>query len=173
MSDSILHPKYNAKISLYNHDLALLHLTVPVTFTDYVIPICLGPKSFTEFLMRSTDTSLVSGWGRLLHNGRDSPTLRKVALPYVDRTECKSSSSRDVTSFMFCAGYNTIQQDACQGDSGGPHASKYKDTWFLTGIVSWGEGCAKQGKYGIYTRISRYFHWISNVTGLTLNYSRK
>ncbi|XP_062393218.1 coagulation factor IXb [Sardina pilchardus] len=160
------HPRYDAKKSLYNHDIALLQLRNPVIFSDYIIPICLGPKDFTESILKGVDTSLVSGWGRTLFNGRDSPTLMKVGVPYVDRTECKGSSS-DVSRFMFCAGYNTVKKDACQGDSGGPHASKYKDTWFLTGIVSWGEECAKEGKYGIYTRISRYFHWISNVTGLT------
>lgn len=173
VDETILHPRYDAKKSKYNHDLALLHLAMPVTFSDHVIPICLGPKDFTEFLMRMPDaTALVSGWGRVLHGGRDSATLRKVELPYVDRTECKGSS-RDVTNFMFCAGYSSIKKDACQGDSGGPHASKYKGTWFLTGIVSWGEECAKEGKYGIYTRVSRYFHWISNVTGLTLERSGK
>lgn len=169
MDRIILHPHYDAKTSLYNHDIALLHLKQPATFSDYIIPICLGPKGFTEFLMRNSATSLVSGWGRMRFNGRESPTLQKVEVPYVDRTDCQGSSSEKVSRFMFCAGYSTVQKDACQGDSGGPHASKYKDTWFLTGIISWGEECAKEGKYGIYTRLSRYFRWISNETGLTLD----
>ncbi|KAG5281703.1 hypothetical protein AALO_G00047860 [Alosa alosa] len=168
VDDVILNPHYDAKKSLYNHDIALLHLQTPVIFSDYIIPICLGTNGFTEFLLRNAATSLVSGWGQVRFGGRDSPTLQKVQVPYVDRTECKRSSSDHVSNFMFCAGYDTLEKDACLGDSGGPHASMYKDTWFLTGIVSWGEECAKEGKYGIYTRISKYFQWISDVTGLTL-----
>ncbi|KAG5284664.1 hypothetical protein AALO_G00029140 [Alosa alosa] len=172
VDDVILHPSYNAKKSLYNHDIALLHLRDPVIFSDYIIPICLGTKDFTEFLLRDGSMALVSGWGRTFFNRHVSHTLQKVEVPYVDRTECKRSSNDPVSRFMFCAGYKTLKKDACQGDSGGPHATKYKDTWFLTGIVSWGEECAKDGKYGIYTRISKYFHWISNVTGLTLAHTK-
>ncbi|XP_062396791.1 coagulation factor IX-like [Sardina pilchardus] len=162
----ILYHKYDAKKSLYHHDIALLHLRDPVIFSDYIIPICLGPKTFTEFLLRNADMALVSGWGRVRFGGPDSSTLQKVQVPYVDRTECKGSSTDRVSGSMFCAGYDTLDKDSCQGDSGGPHASMYKGTWFLTGIVSWGEECAKAGKYGIYTRISKYFDWIANVTGL-------
>ncbi|CAM4729988.1 unnamed protein product [Leuciscus chuanchicus] len=161
-----IHPRYNAQHSLYNHDIALLKLKGPVKFSDYVLPICLGSKDFTENLLRSAQNSLVSGWGRLQFGGIESKTLQKVELPYVDRTECKSSSTDAISRFMFCAGYSTVHKDSCQGDSGGPHATRYQNTWFLTGIVSWGEECAKKGKYGIYTRISRYMYWISNITGI-------
>ncbi len=161
-----IHPRYNSQQSLYNHDIALLKLKGPVKFSDYALPICLGSKDFTENLLRSAANSLVSGWGRLLYGGMESKTLQKVELPYVDRTECKGSSTDTISRFMFCAGYSTVSKDSCQGDSGGPHATRYLNTWFLTGIVSWGEECAKEGKYGIYTRISKYMYWISNVTGI-------
>ncbi|XP_067289798.1 coagulation factor IXb isoform X3 [Pseudorasbora parva] len=157
-----IHPHYNS--ILYNHDIALLKLKGPVQFSDYVLPICLGSKDFTETLLKSAENSLVSGFGRLLYGGIQSKTLQKVELPYVDRTECKSSSTNTISRFMFCAGYSTVSKDSCQGDSGGPHATRYQDTWFLTGIVSWGEECAKEGKYGIYTRVSRYMDWISKIT---------
>lgn len=68
---------------------------------------------------------------------------------------------------MFCAGYYDEAKDACQGDSGGPHTNSIHDTWFLTGIVSWGEECAKDGKYGVYTRVSLYYYWIKHVMGST------
>ncbi|XP_041750302.2 coagulation factor IX [Coregonus clupeaformis] len=161
-----IHPRYDAKTSLYNHDIALLKLRTPVLLSDYSLPICLGPKDFTETLLREASSSVVSGWGRMRFQGPESSILQKVEVPYVDRTECKGSSAERVSRFMFCAGYINEQKDSCQGDSGGPHATQYRDTWFLTGIVSWGEECAKEGKYGIYTRVSRYFPWISNVTGL-------
>ncbi|TRY99263.1 hypothetical protein DNTS_022823 [Danionella cerebrum] len=161
-----IHPRYNPQRNLYNHDIALLKLQDPVGFSDFSLPICLGSRDFTESLLRSDQNALVSGWGRLRFGGIESRTLQKVELPYVDRTECKSSSTDTISRFMFCAGYSSVLKDACQGDSGGPHATLYKNTWFLTGIVSWGEECAKQGKYGIYTRVSRYMHWITNVTGI-------
>ncbi|KAJ8276411.1 hypothetical protein COCON_G00081630 [Conger conger] len=167
IAEKHIHPRYNSAQSQYNNDLALLLVDKPILFSDYVLPICLGPKDFTETLLRAGPTSLVSGWGKVRFEGAESPILQKVEVPYVDRLQCKGSSNDRITRFMFCAGYDTEKRDSCQGDSGGPHATKLGDTWFLTGIVSWGEQCAQDGKYGIYTRVSRYYPWISYVTGLS------
>lgn len=161
-----IHHAYNPKRSLYNHDIALLKLAAPVELSPLRRPICVGPMEFTETLLKESASSLVSGWGRLKFGGAQSPKLQKVAVPYVDRTACKRSSQDHITRVMFCAGYWNNQKDSCQGDSGGPHASRYGRTWFLTGIVSWGEKCAQEGKYGIYTRVSRYYAWISRITGI-------
>ncbi|XP_044219198.1 coagulation factor IXa isoform X1 [Thunnus albacares] len=162
-----IHPRYNASISLYNHDIALLYLKSPIAFSKTVRPICIGPRGFTESLMKNFSPGTVSGWGRTRHLGATSNMLQKVEVPYTDRTECKRSSSARITPFMFCAGYYNVAKDACQGDSGGPHTNSIHDTWFLTGIVSWGEECAKDGKYGVYTRVSLYYPWIRHVMGIT------
>eukprot|EP00064_Thunnus_orientalis_P020900 superscaffoldBa00006032_g21052 len=166
VAEKHLHPMYDDKKSQYNHDIALLKLASPVELSYRRLPICLGPKDFTENLLRESSKSLVSGWGRLKFLGPEAYKLQKLEVPYVDRTRCKESSRDHITRFMFCAGYQSGQKDSCQGDSGGPHASSNHGTWFLTGIVSWGEECAKDGKYGIYTRISRYYPWISKTTGI-------
>uniref|UniRef100_A0A8C1HR41 Coagulation factor IX n=1 Tax=Cyprinus carpio carpio TaxID=630221 RepID=A0A8C1HR41_CYPCA len=163
----ISHPRYDSKVSLYNHDIALLQLRNPIRFTPTVCPICLGPMLFSNSLLQSGSLATVSGWGRLRFQGRSAMTLQKVELPYVARTVCKESSSDRVTYFMFCAGYSNSPKDACQGDSGGPHAMRYHNTWFLTGIVSWGEECAKKGKYGVYTQVGNYYRWIQHVMGVT------
>lgn len=162
-----IHPRYNVSVSLYNHDIALLYLKTPITFSTTVRPICIGPKAFTENLVKESSPATVSGWGRTRFLGATSNTLHKVEVPFTDRTECKDSSSARITRFMFCAGYYNEAKDACQGDSGGPHANSIHNTWFLTGIVSWGEECAKVGKYGVYTRVSFYYPWIQHVMGIT------
>lgn len=162
-----VHPLYNASRSLYNHDIALIYLKSPITFSTTVRPICIGPRAFTEFLIKSSSPARVSGWGRMRFLGLTADSLQKVDVPYTIQTECKRSSSNRITPFMFCAGYKDEAKDACQGDSGGPHTNSIRDTWFLTGIVSWGEECAKQGKYGVYTRVSLYYHWIKYVMGST------
>ncbi|CAG5872329.1 unnamed protein product [Menidia menidia] len=164
-----LHPLYDFQQSQYNHDIALLKLATPVELSDHRRPVCLGPKIFIQNLLRESSSSLVSGWGRLKFQGPEATQLQKLAVPHVDRTQCKQSSQDHITRYMFCAGFQDKQMDSCQGDSGGPHATKYKDTWFLTGIVSWGEECAKEGKYGIYTRVSRYYPWIIQKTGIGMN----
>ncbi|XP_056625202.1 coagulation factor IXa [Triplophysa dalaica] len=160
---SITHPRYAPKLSLYNHDIALLRLRTPIRFTQIVRPICLGPFSFSNSLLQSGSLAVVSGWGRLRFQGQTASVLQKVELPYVDRTVCMESSSDPITHFMFCSGYSDTPKDACQGDSGGPHAMRYHNTWFLTGIVSWGEECAMKGKYGVYTQVGNYYRWIQYV----------
>ncbi|XP_056456349.1 coagulation factor IXa [Gadus chalcogrammus] len=161
--EEFFHPRYNATVSLYNHDIALLRLQSSIRFSPMVVPICLGPKAFAETLVKDCSPGTVSGWGRLRFQGATSSTLKKVELPFTERADCKDSSSSRITRYMFCAGYEDKAKDSCQGDSGGPHTNRYHDTWFLTGIVSWGEECAMKGKYGVYTRVSHYYRWIRRV----------
>nr|AAN71001.1 coagulation factor IX [Danio rerio] len=163
----ISHPRYNSKVSLFNHDIALLRLRSPIRLTPTVRPICLGPMVFSNTLLQSGTLATVSGWGRVRFQGRSAATLQKIELPYVDRTVCKESSSDPITHFMFCAGHSDSPKDACQGDSGGPHVMRYHNTWFLTGIISWGEECAKKGKYGVYTQVGNYYRWIQHTMGVT------
>ena len=62
---------------------------------------------------------------------------------------------------MVCAGhFNGTLGDSCTGDSGGPLTIENRGRWVLAGIISWGDGCGRIGKYSVYTRVSIYSRWI-------------
>lgn len=144
----------------YDFDIAMLRLKTPITFRENVAPACLPQKDWAEATLMTQKTGIVSGFGRTHEKGRQSKVLKMMEVPYVDRNTCRLSTSFSITQNMFCAGYDAKQEDACQGDSGGPHVTRFKDTYFVTGIVSWGEGCARKGKYGIYTKVTAFLKWI-------------
>ena len=64
---------------------------------------------------------------------------------------------------MMCAGHKEGGVDACQGDSGGPLVWKTENGAILVGVVSFGEGCARELKYGVYTRVSDYADWVNKI----------
>ena len=66
--------------------------------------------------------------------------------------------------YMFCAGVPDVGgRDSCQGDSGGPIVKREDNVHILTGIVSWGIGCAEPGYPGVYARVSAAYDWIRSV----------
>ncbi|XP_004436980.1 PREDICTED: prothrombin [Ceratotherium simum simum] len=170
-----IHPRYNWKENL-DRDIALLRLRKPITFSDYIQPVCLPDKETAASLLQSGHKGRVTGWGNLKETWTGSvaevqpSVLQVVNLPIVERPVCKASTRIPITDNMFCAGYKPEERkrgDACEGDSGGPFVMKspYNNRWYQMGIVSWGEGCDRDGKYGFYTHVFRLKKWIKKVIG--------
>lgn len=65
VSRIIPHPKFNDKT--WNNDIALVQLSSPVNFTDYIKPVCLA-ASGSEF--DEGTTVWVTGFGRIKNNSR-------------------------------------------------------------------------------------------------------
>lgn len=47
--------------------------------------------------------------------------------------------------------------------SGGPLLCMKNNRWTVYGITSFGEGCGRQGKYGIYAKVPNYTDWLERT----------
>uniref|UniRef100_A0A668SAZ7 Peptidase S1 domain-containing protein n=1 Tax=Oreochromis aureus TaxID=47969 RepID=A0A668SAZ7_OREAU len=156
----LLHPQYDQFTSDY--DIALLELSAPVFFSDLVQPVCVPSSSHTF----TTGTSCyVTGWGVLMEDGELASRLQEASVKIINRSTCNKLYDDAVTPRMLCAGNLLGGVDACQGDSGGPLVCLERGRrWFLAGIVSWGEGCARQNRPGVYTQVVKFTDWIRQQT---------
>uniref|UniRef100_T1JL62 Vitamin K-dependent protein C n=1 Tax=Strigamia maritima TaxID=126957 RepID=T1JL62_STRMM len=170
----ILHPDFDTNLRSFDNDIALIRLSERVTFSETIIPICLPAEGFVGSFYNARIARVaqaphisgtVSGWGRLEEDGLQPKFLHQVRLPLVDYNLCKESTKQHVTENMFCAGYEQAVGDSCQGDSGGPFEMYVDGVAYLAGIVSWGEGCARPGTYGFYTKVENYRDFIAKHTG--------
>jgi secreted trypsin-like serine protease len=152
----IVHPDYNPET--HENDIALIEFQASPS--GRVIPLA---EAHTEIAIGQPLE--VTGWGATAEEGRASRELLKATVPYVATGTCNGPGSYagEIKSGMMCAGEKEGGVDSCQGDSGGPLVWNTADGPVLVGVVSFGEGCARQLKYGVYTRVSSYVDWINSV----------
>ncbi|XP_026522771.1 plasma kallikrein-like [Notechis scutatus] len=156
----IVHPRY--EFSEAGYDIALLKLDRPLNFSALQQPVCLPSQE--EINMEYTEC-WVTGWGYTKERGSIEDTLQKVKIPIIPNAECQSQYPHHrITDKMLCAGYSGGGKDACQGDSGGPLSCKFENRWYVVGITSWGEGCARPGQPGVYTNVAKFVGWILEQT---------
>ncbi|XP_026169540.1 vitamin K-dependent protein C [Mastacembelus armatus] len=157
------HPNYD-RLTVDN-DIALLRLEAPVPLSDYIVPVCLPVREMAERVLHLNGTvTVVTGWGKdTLEGTHYSSALNVIKIPLVNRSICAQYMSHNISDNVLCAGILGQSMDACEGDSGGPMVTLYRDTWFLIGLVSWGEGCGREDKLGIYTKVANYNEWINRV----------
>ncbi|XP_014068114.2 serine protease 27 [Salmo salar] len=163
VDEIVLHPAYDR--STQDNDIALLRLSSPVNFTDYIFPVCLASS---DSVFHQGTESWVTGWGNTNEGDPLPPpqTLQEVEVPVVGNTQCDCLyGAGSITDNMLCAGVLEGGKDSCQGDSGGPMVVKQNSVWVQSGVVSWGYGCAQPNLPGVYTRVSSYQSWINSQIG--------
>lgn len=142
-----------------------MRLNQAAVYNKYVLPICLPSYGLAErnLTLEGTET-IVTGWGYQDQTYRNRTTiLSYIQVPIVSQNNCSDVMRGRITDNMLCAGTLGDSQDACSGDSGGPMVIRFGDTWFLAGLVSWGEGCGRLDNFGVYTKVHYYLDWIDQT----------
>ncbi|KAG8450157.1 hypothetical protein GDO86_002693, partial [Hymenochirus boettgeri] len=152
----IQHPYYSSTTN--NNDIALMKLSDEITFDSYTQPVCLPNK---EMGWVAGMPCWISGWGKT-QSGSVSDTLMYAKVPLIDSQTCNQYNVYNgrISSTMICAGYLLGGVDSCQGDSGGPLVIQTNSIWWLVGDTSWGDGCAKVYKPGVYGNMTMFIDWI-------------
>jgi trypsin len=153
VSSVSVHPKFSE--SSMRYDAALLILDRPATGTA-VLPL-------TASSPRAGTAVTAAGWGTTREGGTAaSAALRSVALAVGRTSACRRGNAGSVAYFapsMLCAGGSG--RDTCSGDSGGPLVATGSGRPVLVGITSFGDGCARAGHPGVYTRVSAIRAWVT------------
>jgi secreted trypsin-like serine protease len=131
-------------------DVAVLTLERPLPANHVISMAANGDPAY-----RPGTPATVYGWGDTTGRGAYSTRLYAAKVRVLHDAACRKTypgtlEGRYEPAAMLCAGEATGGRDACQGDSGGPLVARGR----LIGLVSWGSGCGKAGRPGVYTRVS-------------------
>lgn len=142
-------------------DIAVLELTQPSAQTP--LPWA-GPADGSVYPPGTVAT--VTGWGATTEGSSRSNDLREAQVPIISDADCAASyPGQTSASLEVCAGYPEGGVDTCQGDSGGPMIVPKPGGFLLVGATSWGEGCARPGKPGVYAEIAAASDFIASFVG--------
>uniref|UniRef100_A0A2K6CWY1 Urokinase-type plasminogen activator n=1 Tax=Macaca nemestrina TaxID=9545 RepID=A0A2K6CWY1_MACNE len=164
----ILHEDYSADTLAHHNDIALLKIRSKegrcAQPSRTIQTICL-PSTYNDPPFGTSCE--ITGFGK--ENSTDylyPEQLKMTVVKLVSHQKCQQPHyyGSEVTTKMLCAADPQWETDSCQGDSGGPLVCSIQGHMTLTGIVSWGRGCALKDKPGVYTRVSRFLPWIHSHT---------
>ncbi|XP_053150315.1 transmembrane protease serine 12-like isoform X4 [Hemicordylus capensis] len=137
-------------------------LTAAHCTKHWMYPICLPKAPLT---LTAANHCYISGWGATREKGKKNPAiLQETEINIIPQHICGSPDWYwgIVKENMLCAGSEHGGVDSCQGDSGGPLMCYFPDVtkFYLVGITSFGVGCGRPKRPGVYTRAANYRRWI-------------
>ncbi|KAF4114773.1 hypothetical protein G5714_004996 [Onychostoma macrolepis] len=151
----ISHKDYNQKTN--ENDIALVKLQNPLLFNENVRPVAILNSDLPP-----QETCTVTGWGAIRENGPRASRLQEVNVTLFEPQTCNQHYRGKMLKNMMCAGAEAGGRDACQGDSGGPLSCFTGERYKLAGVVSWGVGCGRAQRPGVYTTLYHYKQWIES-----------
>jgi secreted trypsin-like serine protease len=159
VKQAIVHPDY---LLTDGYDISLLELARPSTMSPTQVAGA-GERS----LWTAGTLETVAGWGTTEEGGSLPDRLQEAEVPITTDAYCDDAYGGIDEATMVCAGFPEGGVDTCQGDSGGPMFGRTTaGALRVVGATSWGEGCARPGKPGVYARVAdeTLRSWISSNT---------
>ncbi|CAK1604231.1 unnamed protein product [Parnassius mnemosyne] len=156
---AVVHPHYDPDTVV--NDVAMLKLPAPAR-PELGHGIACLPQPYQ--IMPPHTTCTILGWGKKrATDAHGTRILHEAQVSTIQQGVCRRSYWQyAITDNMVCAGRG--RRDSCAGDSGGPLLCRDRNMrYILQGITSFGDGCGKRGKYGIYTRTAGYVTWMRDV----------
>jgi secreted trypsin-like serine protease len=157
--------------TLLINDITVIKLRTPALINDAVSPICL-PNGDGAQDPQVGQSVLIAGWGytssitKQIANDLQEATIQILNM-YGDLYGGPGCSRWSNGGYQLdnrqqiCAMSQDTRSDSCQGDSGGPLIGAVESSWYLFGIVSYGDSiCGSSTAAGVYTRVSGYAAWI-------------
>ena len=142
----IVQPNYLLNVG---YDISLLELNAPATKA----PVKVAGAGEGSLWAPGTMETIV-GWGTTSEGGSTPNTLQEAQVPTTTDAYCSGAYSDFDARTMVCAGFPQGGVDTCQGDSGGPMFGRdAAGALRVVGATSWGEGCARPNKPGVYARV--------------------
>jgi secreted trypsin-like serine protease len=161
VSRVVMHPDY---LLTNGYDISLLQLSQSSTMTPTQVAGAGERSIWTAGTMET-----IVGWGVTEEDGSRPQTLQEAQVPITTDAYCDGAYGSDFDpATMVCAGFPEGGVDTCQGDSGGPMFGRTSaGTLRVVGATSWGDGCARPGKPGVYARVGdeTLRPWIAATTG--------
>jgi secreted trypsin-like serine protease len=145
VAQAIVEPDY---LATSGYDITLLKLASPAASAP--------TKVANDGALWAPDTlETIAGWGTTSEGGSTPDTLQEARVPVTTDAYCAGAYSDFDARTMLCAGFPQGGVDTCQGDSGGPLFGRTAaGALKVVGATSFGEGCARAGKPGVYARVA-------------------
>ena len=161
VSRVVMHPDY---LLTNGYDISLLQLSQGSAMAPTQVAGA-GERS----IWSAGTLETIVGWGVTSEGGDTPDRLQEAQVPITTDAYCSGAygSSFDPLT-MVCAGFAQGGVDTCQGDSGGPMFGRSSTGALrVVGTTSWGDGCARPGKPGVYGRVGDdpLRSWIAQNTG--------
>jgi secreted trypsin-like serine protease len=157
VSQAIVEPSY---LATSGYDVTLLKLAAPAAQAPTHV-------ADDASIWSPGTLETIAGWGTTSEGGDTPDTLQEAQVPITTDAYAAAAYPDDWdAATMLGAGYPQGGTDTCQGDSGGPmFGTTSTGALKVVGATSFGEGCARAGKPGVYARVAgtALRTWIASV----------